>query len=153
MDRVRKETMNNKEGIKESRIELESFIKGQNHSDAINAALRNTFSILSKVLPDAMAVPDVAVALTRSVILGPLDNRAGLLKAGAELAQTKGRLILAIISILNGKGSLVSYMEDIEREVIRTALNSARNKGYATKLLGIPQSTLSTKLRRFGLKE
>lgn len=144
--------MNNKDGNKESRIELEAFIKDQHHPDPINAALRDTFSILSKVLPDAMAVPDVAVALTRSVILGPLDTRAGLLKAGAELGRTKGRLILAIIRILNGKGSLVSYMEDIEREVIRFALEGATNKGAAAKFLGIPQSTLSTKLRRFGFK-
>lgn len=145
--------MNHKDGLKESRIELEAFIRDQNQPEPINAALRDAFSALSKLLPDAMAIPDVSVALTRSVILGPLDTRAGLLKAGSELGQTKGRLILAIIRILNGKGSLVSHMEDIEREIIRTALNSARNKGFAAKLLGIPQSTLSTKLRRFGLKE
>lgn len=144
--------MNHKDGIKESRIELESFIKEQHHPDSINAALRDTFAALIKVLPDAMAIPDLAVALTRSVILGPLDTRAGLLKAGAELGQTKGRLILAIIRILNAKGSLVSYMEDIEREVIRFALEGATNKGAAAKFLGIPQSTLSTKLRRFGFK-
>ena len=145
--------MNHKDGLKESRIELEAFIRDQNQTEPINSALRDTFSILSKVLPDAMSIPDVAVALTRSVILGPLDTRAGLLKAGAELGQTKGRLILAIIRILNGKGSLVSYMENIEREVIRFALESARNKGAAAKFLGIPQSTLSTKLRRFGFKD
>lgn len=145
--------MNYKNGLKVSRSELEAFIKEQDHPAEINAALRDAFGTLSKLLPDAMAVPDVALALTRSVILGPLEIRTGLLKAGAELGELKGQLILAVIRILNGKGTLVSNMEDIEREVIRTALNSARNKGFAAKLLGIPQSTLSTKIRRFGLKE
>lgn len=145
--------MNHKDGLKESRIELEVFIKEQDHPTEINAALRDAFGTLSKLLPEAMSVPDVALALTESVILGPLETRTGLLKAGAELGEQKGRLILAVIRILNGKGSLVSNMEDIEREAIRVALNSARNKGFAAKLLGIPQSTLSTKLRRFGFKD
>ncbi|MCW5829970.1 MAG: helix-turn-helix domain-containing protein [Deltaproteobacteria bacterium] len=145
--------MNHKNGLKDSRAELELFIKEQDHPEKINAALRDAFGTLSKLLPDAMTVPDVAVALTRSVILGPLETRTGLLKAGAELGELKGQLILAVIRILNGKGTLVSHMEEIEREVIRMALNSARSKGDAAKLLGIPQSTLSTKLRRFGLKE
>lgn len=145
--------MNNKSGLKDSRAELEIYIKEQDQPAEIRAALREAFGTLCKLLPDAMAVPDLALALTQSVILGPLETRTSLLKAGAELGQLKGQLILAVIRILNSKGTLVSNMENIEREVIRMALNSARSKGDASKLLGIPQSTLSTKLRRFGLRE
>lgn len=142
-----------KTNFKGSKAQLEAAIRANGYPDDTSAILRRTFETLSKQLPAAMAIPEVAVAITSSVIFSGPENRAELIDAGAEMAQTRGRMVLSILWTLAGRKDLAAMMEDIEREIVRMALDSTKSKGAAAKMLGCPQSTLSTKIKRFGLRE
>lgn len=114
--------------------------------------VQDLFQTLSRIAPTCMVDPAIAKgfvnwlveqheALTPTVVTELAHAELALRDLKAQPVQVQEGL------------SLPEHLEMTEKELIQRALTLHRKKGDAAEALGIPQSTLSTKLRKFGLMD
>ncbi|MCW5828689.1 MAG: hypothetical protein KIT79_05180 [Deltaproteobacteria bacterium] len=114
--------------------------------------VQDLFQTLSRIAPTCMVDPSIAKgfvnwlveqheALTPTVVTELAHAELALRDLKAQPVQVQEGL------------SLPEHLEMTEKELIQRALTLHRKKGDAAEALGIPQSTLSTKLRKFGLMD
>ncbi len=110
------------------------------------------FKALARIAPNCMVDPAVALGFISTVLkdkgqLGP--------KVLAEVALAEKLLRELRIQPVGFDESLKlpEQLDALEKHLIERSLELHRRKGDAAKALGIPQSTLSTKLKKFGLRE
>ncbi len=132
--------------LKES---LHAVIKNRRFSLS-EEELSRRFLSLARIAPNCMADPDIAGGFM-----------AAVLKAGGDLGPAiiadivNAEKLLKDLKIqplgIDDSLSLTEQLDLFEKHLIERALQQYRKKGDVAKALGIPQSTLSTKLKRYGL--
>ncbi len=116
------------------------------------ARLQDVFQTLSRIAPTCMIDPAIAKGFVNWLthndeVLSPAVITE---LARAELALRDLKTLP--VQVQEGL-TLPEQLDLTEKELIKRALALHRRKGDAAQALGIPQSTLSTKLRKFGLSD
>lgn len=110
------------------------------------------FKALARIAPNCMVDPAIAYGFVSVVV-----KEKGQLtpKTIGEIAQAEKLLRELRIQPVgfDESLSLPDQLDALEKHLIERALELHRRKGDAADALGIPQSTLSTKLKKFGLRE
>jgi len=114
--------------------------------------LQDVFQTLSRIAPTCMIDPAIAKGFVNWLthndeVLSPAVVTE---LARAELALRDLKTLP--VQVQDGL-TLPEQLDLTEKELIKRALALHRRKGDAAQALGIPQSTLSTKLRKFGLSD
>ncbi len=110
------------------------------------------FKALARIAPNCLVDPAIALGFISTVIR---DKGQMTPKTVAEIAQAE-KLLRELKTQPVGfdeSMTLPDQLDALEKHLIERSLELHRRKGDAAKALGIPQSTLSTKLKKFGLRE
>ncbi len=114
--------------------------------------VQDMFHSLARIAPTCMVDPAIAKGFISWMVQNHELMTPNVVSelARAELALRE--LKTTPVQVQEGL-SLPEQLEVTEKELIKRALTLHRRKGDAADALGIPQSTLSTKLRKFGLND
>lgn len=130
---------------------LRTVLKGKVPAADV-ADVERIFRALARIAPNCMADSTVAGGFIETVLkenglIGP--HMVAEVAAAEKLLRGLKTQPVGVDDSL----SLPEQLDRLEKYLIERALEMHRRKGDAAKALGIPQSTLSTKLKKLGLRE
>ncbi len=114
--------------------------------------VQEIFHTISRIAPTCMVDPAIAKGFINWMVQNHELMTPSVVTELARAELSLRELKTVPVQVQEGL-TLPEQLELTEKELIKRALNLHRRKGDAASALGIPQSTLSTKLRKFGLND